>query len=75
MQDVKCEIIKEIGIVAHESKGWNKELNLVSWNNGAPKLDLREWGPEHSKMGKGVTLTKQEAEALMYLLKDAINEF
>ena len=66
--DVKYEIKKGLGVVSTSPKGWNKELNLVSWNGATPKLDLRDWAPEHEKMGKGVTLTKEEAEQLYELL-------
>lgn len=50
-------------------KGWTKELNKISWNGGEPKYDIRDWAPEHEKMGKGVTLTHNEAEKLSALLK------
>ena len=23
--------------------GWTKEANIVCWNGGSPKLDIREW--------------------------------
>ncbi|MCR5788471.1 MAG: YdbC family protein [Lachnospiraceae bacterium] len=67
-KDIKFEIIKEIGVLSESSKGWRKELNLVSWNDGAPKYDLRDWAPEHEKIGKGVTLTEDEMKALKTLL-------
>ncbi|MDY6351703.1 MAG: YdbC family protein [Lachnospiraceae bacterium] len=63
-KDFKFEIIKEIGVLSEGSKGWRKELNLVSWNGAEPKYDLRDWAPEHEKMGKGITLTEEEAEKL-----------
>lgn len=61
MADIKFEIKEEIAVLSESSKGWKKELNLVSWNDAAPKYDLREWAPDHEKMGKGITLTKEEA--------------
>lgn len=67
-KDIKFEIIKHIGVLSESGKGWKKELNLVSWNDGAPKYDLRDWDPDHQKMGKGVTLTKDEIKALKTLL-------
>ena len=48
--------------------GWAKELNLISWNGGEPKYDLRQWSPDHTKMGKGISLSREEAQALMELL-------
>ncbi len=59
MADIKFEIKETIGVLSESSKGWKKELNLVSWNDKAPKYDLREWSPDHVKMGKGITLTKK----------------
>ena len=70
MADIKYEITKEIGVLSESAKGWAKELNMVSWNDREPKFDLREWAPEHEKMGKGVTLTEDEAKALFELLKN-----
>ena len=68
MADFKFEIKKEIGVLSTSTKGWKKELNLVSWNGGAPKYDIREWSPDHEKMGKGVTLTAEEIAELKMLL-------
>lgn len=69
MADIKYEIIKEIGVLSENMKGWRKELNLISWNDSAPKYDIREWAPGHEKMGKGVTLTKEEVEKLKQILQ------
>lgn len=64
MADLKYEIVNEIAILSEGSKGWTKELNLISWNDREPKYDIREWSPEHEKMGKGVTISKDEIVAL-----------
>ncbi len=64
MAEIKYEIEKELGVLSTSAKGWTKELNLVSWNGGKAKYDLRDWAPEHEKMGKGVTLTEEEAKKL-----------
>jgi hypothetical protein len=55
MAELKFEIIKKIGVLSESTKGWSKELNLISWNERDPKYDIREWSPEYDKMGKGVT--------------------
>lgn len=68
MADIKYEITKHIGILSESPKGWLKELNLVSWNDRDPKYDIREWAPDHEKMGKGVTLSEDEMAALKGLL-------
>lgn len=72
MADFKYEIVEEIGVLSESPKGWKKELNMVSWNGGAPKLDLRDWAPEHEKMGKGITLSNEEAKVLLDLLKEKL---
>jgi hypothetical protein len=72
MPDIKYEIKKEIGVLSESTKGWTKELNLISWNGGAPKYDLRDWAPEHEKMGKGVTLTDKELKKLRELIDTEI---
>lgn len=68
MSDIKYEIIKNIGVLSKTEKGWAKELNLISWNDRDAKYDIREWSPDHEKMGKGVTLSKEELLALKELL-------
>lgn len=68
MADIKFEIEKELGVIDESAKGWKKELNLISWNGKEAKYDLREWSPEHEKMGKGVTLSNDELKALKELL-------
>jgi len=73
MVKIKFEIIKNIGTLSESSKGWTKELNLISWNDREPKYDLRDWDPEHEKMGKGVTLTEEELKKLQMVLYDLIN--
>ena len=62
MADIKYEITEEIGILSESSKGWTKEINLISWNDREPKYDIREWAPDHEKMGKGVTLSIEEVK-------------
>lgn len=68
MADIKYEIKETVGVIAESAKGWKKELNLISWNEKEAKYDLREWAPDHEKMGKGVTLSNNELKALKELL-------
>ncbi len=70
MADIKFEIKKTIGVISEGSKGWIKELNLVSWNDNEPKYDIRDWNPEHNRMGKGITLTDDEIRNLKKLLEN-----
>ena len=68
MSEIKYEIVKQIGVLSKAGSGWAKELNLISWNDREPKYDLRDWSPDREKMGKGVTLSKEELLALKELL-------
>ena len=68
MAELKYEITREIGSIGESARGWSKELNLVSWNDREAKYDLREWSPDHSRMGKGVTMTLDELIMLKKLL-------
>jgi hypothetical protein len=70
MANIKYEIIDTIGVLSESSNGWQKELNLISWNDREPKYDLRDWAPEHEKMGKGVTLTAKELTSLKSMLNE-----
>ena len=79
MAELKFEITERLGVLSENAKGWTKELNKVSWNEREPKCDLREWNPDHSRMGKGITLTDEEVETLKAILngeeiEDDINE-
>ena len=64
MVDFKYEIVEKIAVLSESSKGWTKELNLIRWNDRDAKYDIREWSPDGSKMGKGITLTNEEAAVL-----------
>jgi hypothetical protein len=68
MPDIKYEVVKKIGVISKASSGWAKELNLISWNDRDPKYDIRDWSADGSKMGKGVTLSRDELLALRELL-------
>lgn len=60
MAELKFEITEQIAVLSESPKGWTKELNLISWNGREPKYDIRDWDPNHEKMGKGVTLSNEE---------------
>ncbi len=68
MAEIKYEIKETLGVLSENNKGWSKELNLISWNDREPKFDVRDWSPEHEKMGKGVTLSKDELIKLREIL-------
>lgn len=68
MAEIMFEIREELGVISEGSKGWTKQLNLVSWNDREPKYDIRDWSPEQEKMGKGITLPADELKSLKLLL-------
>lgn len=62
--DFSFSITKKIGVLSENAKGWVTELNMVSWSGRDSKYDIRSWSPDHEKMSKGITLTKEELIAL-----------
>lgn len=66
--DFSFEIVKSYGTISNGKGGWSLELNSVSWSGREPKFDIRSWSADHQKMGKGVTLTKEELLSLKELL-------
>jgi hypothetical protein len=68
MSDIKFEIIQNLGVLSISQKGWRKEINLISWDSREPKYDIRDWDPEHKRMSKGITLTREELEKLKEVL-------
>lgn len=68
-KEFKYEVIRTIGVLStNEKTGWRRLLRLISWNGGEAKYDLRDWSPDDEKMGKGVSLTREEAKKLIQLL-------
>ena len=70
-REFSYEIVEKIATIKTTDKGWTRELNRISYNGAAPKFDLRDWAPEHEKMGKGITLTEEDVQAL----KAALDEY
>lgn len=68
MAEFKFRILKHFGVLSVSAKGWSKELNLVSYNDAPAKYDIRDWSPDHTKMGKGVTLNEEEFESLSAII-------
>ncbi len=55
-RDFSFEIKEHIGVIIQYDNGWNKELNVVSWNGNQEKYDIRDWDEGHERMTKGTTL-------------------
>ena len=70
MAEFTFEIEEHLLTLSENDKGWTKELNLISWNNREAKYDLRDWAPDHAKMGKGITLSIDELRQLKNLLNN-----
>ena len=68
MAEFKYEVTETLGVLSETGNGWSKEINLVSWSDRAPVYDLRTWTADHERMGKGITLTKDELTKLRDIL-------
>lgn len=68
--EVVYEIKEHIGVITAFPTGWNKELNIVAWNEGVPKFDIRDWDQDHEHMSRGVTLHNAEMKKVVELLQD-----
>ena len=42
-RNITFEIKEHLGVIAEFDNGWNKELNIISWNGNTPKYDIRDW--------------------------------
>lgn len=74
MPNITYDIVEELGTLSENSKGWEKQVNLISWNGAKPKYDIRDWAPEREKMSKGITLTEEEATELLKILNQKLGE-
>ena len=70
MAEIKYDIIQKIAVLAQRPRGWERQLNLISWNDGEPKYDIRDWSPDGSRMGKGISLSAEELRALKGILEE-----
>ena len=72
MKEIQYEIVKEIAVLSASDNGYTKEINLISWNGKEPKYDIRSFSPNREKCGKGITLTADEAAALLKALQEEL---
>lgn len=70
-QDISCEIVEQLLVIEERNAGWNLELNLIKWNGEEPKYDIRPWNEDHSRSGKGLTLTLDNLKAIVKYAEDA----
>ncbi len=59
-------VVAELGKVSE--KGWGKSLTVTAFGSNEPKLDIRSWNEDYSRMGKGVSLSDREATDLFFAL-------
>ena len=67
---ITFEIISQLGVLSENSKGWKRELNLISWNGDEPRYDIRNWDPKHERMSRGITLSKAEMNNLLLYMRE-----
>ncbi|WEG37280.1 YdbC family protein [Amygdalobacter nucleatus] len=67
-ETVKFVIKRHIAVLSEANSGWKRELNIVAWNDGPERYDIRDWNPEHKKMGRGIGLNENEVAALVKAL-------
>ena len=48
----------------------NKDKGRFCWNDGEPKYDIRDWSPDGTRMGKGISLSHDEMAILKGLLDE-----
>lgn len=70
MAEFKYEIVEKLGVISQGKGGWERQINLVSWDGRDPKYDIRDWAPENAKMGKGISLTAEEVAVLKEILEE-----
>lgn len=69
-EQVTFEIKEHIGVIMKYPTGWNKELNIISWNGNPAKYDIRDWSADHNHMSRGVTLTEKEMSRIVEMAKE-----
>jgi hypothetical protein len=67
--EIKYEITEHLGVISETARGWTREVNMISWNGREPKVDVRDWSPEHDKMSKGLTFTTEELKELAKIVE------
>ncbi len=70
MAEFTYEVTERIAVLSTNSSGWERQLNLISWNGNPPKYDIRDWSPDGSRMAKGISLTEEELKTLKDILND-----
>ncbi|MBO4360358.1 MAG: hypothetical protein J5822_05725 [Eubacteriaceae bacterium] len=70
----KYTLEKELGIVSESYPGRALRLDLVSWDGMRPTYDVRVWTDGRKLWGSGISLSREEADALRKLLDAALED-
>lgn len=69
MAELRFDIVEEIGIIT-EGRAWDTRIDLISWNGGEPKYNIRQMSKDLDRAGKGINLTKEELVKLFEICKE-----
>lgn len=71
MADFKYEITEFIAPLKESDKhDWVKAVTRISWNDGPANIDIRNINMATERIGKGISITDEEAEILTEILLD-----
>ena len=74
---IKMNIVQNIGVVA-DYVASSKQVNLISWNDRPPVIDIRTWLTGRTgelKAGKGITFDIDEIKRLYDVLGTFIDDY
>ena len=60
MAEIKYEVVQRVAVLSQRPRGWERQLNLISWNDGEPKYDIRDWSPDGTRNVKNETTGQWE---------------
>ncbi len=66
---ISYRINDNLAVLSTSNTGYTKEVNVITWNHGARKIDIRNWSPER-KCAKGISLSMTEAMKLLGALEE-----
>jgi hypothetical protein len=73
-EDFKFEIEEVIGVIKESDKhDWCKAITKISWNKNPATIDIRNINMSENKVGKGISLSDEEADKLTNILLE--NDF
>lgn len=70
MPEITYDIEERIAVLSTNARGWERQLNRISWNGNPAKYDIRDWSPDGSRMSKGISLSEDEMKTLKGILEE-----